>query len=163
MRINIGCGNKQIPGWLGVDVTPGPTVDIVSDVRTLPFDTGSVDEAMAIHVIEHFYQWEAPEVLREWLRVLKPGGTLILECPDLSKVLEYVFRTKVLDGRMFFYAIYGDPGWKDPLMTHKWGYIPDSLIALMTGIGLEGVHQEPALYHLKDLRDMRIMGTKPNH
>lgn len=39
---------------------------------------------LSVHVIEHFWRWEALDVLREWLRVLKPGGVMILECPNLA-------------------------------------------------------------------------------
>jgi ubiquinone/menaquinone biosynthesis C-methylase UbiE len=38
---------------------------------------------MALHIIEHFSFSEGQKVLNEWYRVLKPGGKLILETPDL--------------------------------------------------------------------------------
>jgi len=46
----------------------------------LPFDTGSLDFVYSSHLLEDFLDW-AP-VLKEWVRVLKPGGKLIVMVPD---------------------------------------------------------------------------------
>jgi hypothetical protein len=44
------------------------------------FQDGVLDYVFSSHLLEDFPDTEA--VLREWLRVLKPGGRLILYCPD---------------------------------------------------------------------------------
>ena len=50
------------------------------------FRDGTLDYIFSSHVLEDFQDTEA--VLREWWRVLKPGGKLIIFCPD-----EQVYRT----------------------------------------------------------------------
>jgi len=47
---------------------------------------------MAIHVIEHFWQWKVVSVLIEWVRVLKPAGKMILECPNLTSACKEFLR-----------------------------------------------------------------------
>jgi len=44
------------------------------------FRDGVLDFVYSSHLLEDFVDTEA--VLREWIRVLKPGGRLILFCPD---------------------------------------------------------------------------------
>ena len=39
---------------------------------------GPWDMIALIHGIEHFYSWEAPELLRQCWEILTPGGQLIL-------------------------------------------------------------------------------------
>jgi predicted SAM-dependent methyltransferase len=47
------------------------------------FVDGSVDEILSVHLIEHLARWDAPFGLGEWVRVLRPGGRLVIECPNL--------------------------------------------------------------------------------
>jgi len=56
---------------------------IVSDVlgKPLPLETGSMDAITCIHTIEHFPSSPRP-MLREMMRVLKPGGYFLLCAPN---------------------------------------------------------------------------------
>ncbi len=51
----------------------------VEDARKLSFDDHSFDRVIATHVLEHLVN--PHEILREWTRVIKPGGTLSLVLP----------------------------------------------------------------------------------
>lgn len=170
VRLNLGCGDKILPGYVNVDIAPvreGKSPDVLSDLRQLPFADGHADEVLSVHVIEHFYHWEAVEVLKEWVRVLKPGGTLILECPNLLTAAKNLVRQPHqgalpgLEGQGTMWVLYGDPAWKDPLMCHKWGYTPQSLGQLMQESGLVDVRRERAVFKLGEPRDMRVVGVKP--
>ncbi len=55
-------------------------VQLAADGRQLPCRDELLDFVYSSHLLEDFADTEA--VLREWLRVLKPGGRLILYCPD---------------------------------------------------------------------------------
>jgi SAM-dependent methyltransferase len=170
-RLNLGCGDKLLPGYINVDVAEsraGRRPDVLCDLRRLePFATDSVDEILSVHVIEHFWRWEAADVLREWLRVLKPGGMMILECPNLATACAELLKDPDRaagdgsEGQRTMWVFYGDPAWKDPLMCHRWGYTPRSLMRLMSEAGLENLRQEPAQFKLREPRDMRIVGEKP--
>ena len=58
------------------------------------------------------------------------------------------------------WVFYGDPQWQDPYMVHRWGYTPQSLRALLEGVGLTQVQQTPAQFKLREPRDMRVVGLK---
>ena len=160
IRLNIGCGRRVLDGWVNVDkAVRGSEPDIDADVRDLPFPDNYADEVMAIHLIEHFYVWEAPDVVSEWHRVLRPGGKIVLECPDLVKTVKHMYEGRG-EPHLTMWPLYGDPSHMDPLMCHKWGYTPDSLAKLLDYVGFKGIAEEPAQFHMKDVRDMRIVGYK---
>jgi SAM-dependent methyltransferase len=170
MKLNLGCGDKILPGYVNVDVAPsraGRKPDVLCDLHRLEgFADNSADEILAVHVVEHFWRWEVVDVLREWVRVLKPGGRLVLECPNLKSACEQFLANPELhagpgpEGQRSMWVLYGDPSWKDPLMVHRWGYTPQSLARVMAEAGLVDLRQEPAQFKLREPRDMRVVGTK---
>lgn len=170
LRLNLGCGDKILPGYVNVDVVEsraGMKPDVVCDLHDLvPFDDATVDEILCVHVIEHFWRWEVRDVLKEWMRVLKPGGRMILECPNLLTACRTFledparYSREDAEGQKTMWVFYGDPQWKDPLMIHRWGYTPESLAELLREVGLNDVRQEPAQFKLREPRDMRVVGVR---
>ena len=55
------------------------------------FNDGVLDYVYSSHLLEDFPETE--NVLREWLRVLKPGGYLVLYCPDESEYRRHCKQT----------------------------------------------------------------------
>lgn len=83
IRLNIGVGQQCYHGYTGLDIHPGPSVDIVYDMNDpLPFEDGTVDEILCVHTLEHIEQWKVPYVLKEWHRVLKHDGVAWGRVPD---------------------------------------------------------------------------------
>lgn len=175
VRLDLGSGHKHEKGWVGVDFAVErrrPTnkwgvseeqvplgSDVEADLRSLPFPDDYADEARAIHVIEHFYVWEAPKVLKEWVRVLKPGAELAIECPCLDKIIK-LFDVPNIPPHFTFWGLYGDPRLEDPVMTHRWCYTEGQMRKLMASAGLAEVRGEMPLFH-QPARDMRLVGIKP--
>ena len=170
-KLNLGCGDKLLEGYINVDVAPsrrGLEPDVLCDLHELsPFENESIDEILSVHVIEHFWRWEVIDILKEWRRVLKPGGQLILECPNLQSACERFLENPEEHakpneaGQQTMWVFYGDPAWKDPLMIHRWGYTPKSLASVLLEAGFVCTRQEPAQFKLKEPRDMRICAEKP--
>ena len=170
IKINLGCGDKILNNYINVDIINergGRQPDIVCDIRNLNiFESNYCDELLAIHIVEHFWRWEIKDILKEWLRVLKPGGKIIIECPNLLSACQELIDNPVqgskpdISGQKTMWVFYGDPSWKDPLMMHKWGYTPQSLAQLMHECGLKDIKQEKAQFKLREPRDMRITGIK---
>jgi SAM-dependent methyltransferase len=170
IRLNLGCGDKIPPGYINVDVVSeraGNKPDFVTDIRSLKSIPDSfAEEVLAVHVVEHFWRWEVLDVIKEWCRVLKPGGKMILECPNLRSACEEFLRNEELgalpgpEGQRTMWVFCGDPRWKDPLMLDRWVDTPKSLVRVMHEAGLVNLAQEPAQLKLREPRDMRITGWK---
>ena len=171
VKLNLGCGDKILQGYVNVDTVSsrsGRHPDFVADIRDLRKIKSSIaDEILAVHVIEHFYYWEVVPLLKSWRRLLKPGGKLILECPNLLYACQVILKNPAKfsqpgpAGQMSMWPLYGDPRWRDPLMCHKWAYTPDSLMAVLHEAGLMRAQQEPAQFKLREPRDMRITAINP--
>ncbi|HEV8479185.1 MAG TPA: methyltransferase domain-containing protein [Candidatus Eisenbacteria bacterium] len=73
---------------MNVDIVPSAATDIVTNVRELPMlADGTVDEIRLSAVYEHLYRPERLEAIREWHRVLRPGGMLhISYVPDFDVI-----------------------------------------------------------------------------
>lgn len=169
MRLNVGCGNKHIPGWTSVDAValPGRTrPDIIADCRSIPLSDGCADELMAIHLFEHLYLWEAEQALKEWHRLLKPGGALVLEMPDIIKsarnLLELTAQGSDKVDQLAMWGIYGDPRPKDHLMCHHWGWTFKTIAPVLGRNGFRDMVEKRTVFHAVGIgvRDFRIEAVK---
>jgi len=89
MKLHLGCGSRYIPGYIHIDVVNYPHIDHVATIDCLSFiSDDSVDVIYNCHVLEHFKRREVTRVLKEWHRVLKPGGVLRTSVPNFSSICE---------------------------------------------------------------------------
>lgn len=191
-RLHLGCGpGPQPDGWIHLDgswnawlaKTPGvrsvlgflklvPEEAIEhhwhSDIvvanlrRGLPFENGTFEAVYSSHVLEHLYEDEALNLLRESVRVLRPGGVLRMVVPDLQALaLGYLekkrapasvsgplpadwlnemlkFRTR---GRVRGFALHRLYSAVTDLHMHKWMYDAQSLASRMAAAGLRDVQE----------------------
>ncbi|RCU46702.1 class I SAM-dependent methyltransferase [Haloplanus salinus] len=72
-----------------------------ADMTAIPLADGSVDAVTAYHAVFHVPRESQPEVYREFVRVLRPGGRLLMTLPGGR--FETV-REGWMGGRMFFSA-----------------------------------------------------------
>jgi len=86
--VHLGCGDIVSPEFINVDLYRAPHVHYVRDVSDLSvFPDNHADLVYACHLLEHIDRENLTRVLREWNRVLKPGGTLRLSVPDFDKLI----------------------------------------------------------------------------
>ncbi len=108
LKLNIGCGPIQPPGWVNVDgsnrawlASKLPWLDgllvwigifpatefnrqtfFANLARRWPWRNESVDAIYGGEVLEHFTYQQGQRLLEECCRILKPGGVLRLRVPD---------------------------------------------------------------------------------
>jgi predicted SAM-dependent methyltransferase len=154
VRLHLGCGNKILRGYRNLDAFGNP--DEYADITDLKYE--NVDEIMAIHVFEHFWPEDALKILGNWHKALKAGGKLILEMPDLQKILEH-FKAPELNLTLTMFALYGGDRERRIENLHKWAWTFNSLKPLFEQAGFKDVVEKTAQYHWPT-RDFRIEGTK---
>lgn len=85
INLDIGCGDNKQPGFVGMDIRPGPAVDIVQDLEKFPWPLPDecVSLAVASHVVEHInpHGFTFVNFMNEVWRVLKPGGKFMIAVP----------------------------------------------------------------------------------
>jgi len=82
LKLNLGCGDMILDGYVNIDLYSS-YADVNHDVRFLGiYEDNTVDEIYASHIIEHFDFNEGIAALKEWWRVLKPLGRIVIEAPD---------------------------------------------------------------------------------
>lgn len=171
VRLHIGCGNRLFDGYINIDgeYLQGTAGVVIHDI-TKPFSLAdnSVDEILSVHVIEHIMRDKVQEMLKEWLRILKPGGFVAVEWPDFLKMCQEVSTNpKCLyhdaDRRVqkrTILGIFGDNlRYPEPVMWHKWGYSVDSLRYLFGSMGYSRTASEGNLYS-KTPNDSRVVAWK---
>jgi predicted SAM-dependent methyltransferase len=85
-RINIGSGHNPIIDGDNCDIAEGlPGLTFVCPMTAIPVADGTYDEVLSIHSIEHVPIPKAREALREWFRILKQGGKLHIDTPNIER------------------------------------------------------------------------------
>ena len=178
--LNVGCGQRAISilgsslpaeGWreLRLDIDPKVDPDIVASMTDMTLvPDGSVDAVWSSHNLEHLDPHEAPVALREFLRVLKPGGTLLLTVPDLQAVAKLVAEER-LDETLYesrqgpirpLDVVYGyGPALAagNRFMAHRSGYTPNLLGRLLQETGFEPV----AIWRRAQAYELQVKAFRP--
>ena len=108
LRLNLGCGNKRRPGFLGVDIGDFDAVDVRQDVLSYLRSLGdqTVQEVYSRHFLEHLEPAALQELLAHVDRVLVPGGRAHFIVPHFSNP--------------YFYS---DPTHRQPFGVHTFSYL----------------------------------------
>lgn len=88
VRLNLGCGNKSLAGFVGVDRFPCAAAQLLCDLEgRLPFADGSVDALHLDNVIEHVR--DIPALMRELARIARPGARVTILTPHFSALASW--------------------------------------------------------------------------
>jgi hypothetical protein len=168
--LNVCCGKRYRDNMVNIDVVAledRKPPDYLAPMNKIPLPDNCADELMCIHGWEHQHPWECEATLIEWTRLLKPGGQLTLEMPDVIKCAKNLLSGYTHSGKdpvqWSYWGLYGDPNTKDQYMMHKWGWEPRTLRALLTKHGLVNIREETTEWHPggREHRDFRMVSNKP--
>lgn len=129
-KIEIGGGERPIhPKYAQVDLKKLPHIKYNNDARILPFPSNTISDICACYSLNCLSKKEAEAALREWLRVLKPGGRLELYVPDIIEILK---KFMVSEDDVLLEEIYGISN--SELDIFKWGYSFRTLDILLSKV-----------------------------
>jgi predicted SAM-dependent methyltransferase len=155
LRLHLGCGKVRLEGFVNIDHRATSATDLECDILQLPFDDNTAARIETYHVIEHLGRHEAVRAVREWHRVLAPGGVLVIECPDFDTACcEYLNgRQERIDNIFGLQRFDGD--------SHRFGYNFPRLEGLLAECGFQSIVQQPPTdYHKEQEPCLRVEATK---
>lgn len=90
MKLNLGCGEKILDGYINYDKYPINDKVKYLDIEQLPlpFESNSIDEIYISHVIEHL-TIDKYAFIKELIRILKPNGKLIVKLPTWNPSINH--------------------------------------------------------------------------
>lgn len=151
--LHLGCGESRMEGAINIDVRPLPNIDVVADVRKLPYKDGEVDGIVNRNIIEHFGRAEIKPLLAEWSRVLKTGGFINIETVDVGKTMDKwreIPEENLLDG------ILGAQTY--PENFHKMLFTREILERFLTEAGMEV--KEVNQFEAREIPRIRVLAFK---
>jgi ubiquinone/menaquinone biosynthesis C-methylase UbiE len=165
MKLNLGCGNWKLPGYINCDLYD-PAADQKWDARIVPLPNDTVDEIYTSHLFEHFDYKEAFDVLAEWKRVLRPGGTVVIETPDFYASCKRFIQLHDAGNWGQVNEMYGhffSEPYVSPGQIHKFLYTPNQLTWTLETAGYTNIRQAPALRYIgREDICMKFLADKPN-
>lgn len=155
LTLHLGCGERRLADAVNIDLRNTVAVDVVCDITRLPYRAGSVQRIETYHVLEHLPRDRAVTALVHWHALLRPGGRLIIECPDFDRaVAEYLSGNHERLGNIFgLQRFAGD--------FHLWGWNALRLRTLLAETGFGNVEESiPQDYHAASEPCLRLEAAK---
>ena len=121
----------------------------------IPLPSACADVIFSSHLLEHLSRPDGEQMLREAWRVLKPGGRIRIDVPDLAKVIELYQageKRQALEG-LFAYS---DVGF---FARHRYMYDFDVLRDALERVGFRQVEQCP--FGVGRVPDLAILDNRP--
>ena len=140
IKLNLGAGGIEYPGYLSVDFYD-KRANILMDIQDLDFPDNSVTEILASHVFEHLNPYSVFKTLQNWNRVLKPGGKLVMEMPNIEELCRRFVTANKAQRYGILNAVYGsvnttNVGTPDQITSpHLFGWWPEALWDHLVGTG----------------------------
>ena len=84
VKLNLGCENEYIPGWINLDFDKSSKADVYWDLNQFPypFKDNTFDEILASCVLEHLD--DMPRTMKELYRIGKQNCMIYIETPHFS-------------------------------------------------------------------------------
>lgn len=153
IKLDVGCGNYKKDGYIGIDISDFPCVNIVRDIQKgLPFSDNTIDEIYCNHCLEHID--ELIFVMNEFCRVLKKESLLYVNVP-----LAYA-PVNLPSGDII--NMIGSGAFRDP--THKRFFTPETFFYWTKGYMENAEYGINSFFEIKDqniikeIRNSHCMG-----
>ena len=147
-RLELGCGDRPTPGYLHQDITalPGVTLDYTCPPWEIPLPDASLDEVLALGLVEHLRFAEVRATLARVSALLVPGGSFLFDVPDMRVWSEYLYHVThgqpelvPFEPEHVWSTIYGWQRW--PGDEHKSGWTREGILDAVRNAGFTD-HEE---------------------
>ncbi len=174
MKLHLGCGTTYLEGWINIDIDMSEfyKVDLKLDIRqSFPYKDNSIDFIYNEHLIEHLTDYEGVSLLKECLRVIKPGGIVRVATFDLDDMIKnaqsnnptWKFDLGILNGYFsyiqtraeYFNVVFYSWG-------HKWLYNTEELRRRFKEAGFSITNMKSCKVSESEHEELKNLETRPN-
>jgi len=141
-KLNLGCGEDIREGYINADIRKLKGVDVQVDMeKPLPWPNDYFDEVLMKDSLEHVSWRKVKELIKEVHRILKKGGKLFIQTPDLEVIAQQIilvpdFKYNELEGfEAISFWVYGAQDY--PENSHKAGFTKPALKKLLEENGFK--------------------------
>lgn len=165
-KLEIGCGYRPTAGYIHNDVNAFEGVDLVGNPWEIDFSSDSLEEVLALGLVEHLTYKQATETFKNVHRMLAPGGAFLFDVPDIPVWCQYVVdyfagRSCPFTIEHLFSTLYGWQRW--PGDEHKSGWWRASLEKELRNCGFHEFSFGVQLFIEKGLMRNRFMRPHDAH
>ena len=171
IKLHLGCGGMKWRDFVNVDLNPakegetdssrnGCVADVFADMRDLGLPNDSVSEIFTSHTIDHFTRWAAIDMFKDWYRMLKPSGFVIMEAADFRRCVLWLFHPIARKRQLARTQFYGNQWDRIDYETHRYLWSSRELRGELLKLGFRNVVISHKTETHHPGRDMRITATK---
>jgi predicted SAM-dependent methyltransferase len=156
--LNVGCGGNIFENFINLDYQWRPNLDLCWDItRGIPLDDNSLAGIFTEHCLEHIPYAQVCEVLKDFGRMLRSGGTLRIVVPDAELYVDIYERQKAGEKIDFPNGSHSDNALGEdvtPMMIvnrvfrdygHQFAYDYKTLEVMLKRVGFVDIRQETFL------------------
>ena len=85
-KVNMCCGDRNIPGYVGIDMATSADICLDLSKKDLPFRDGSLEAVVCMSAINYFSRPRAQQLIREVHRVLAKQGVARFGVQDMQSL-----------------------------------------------------------------------------
>ena len=168
LKLHLGCGSVYLKNYVNIDVSSDSVADVVSDFRDIYklYPSNSVSEILLVHSISYLRLWEALDFFDVCFHLLKEGGQLVLEFPDIEKCASSIVGSKD-DYAGYIEAVRGIYAFdleqikrKEKFFTYAFGWSAWHMRQELLKAGFKNVVCTDGGMHEHKWRDTRAEATK---
>lgn len=168
LKLHLGCGDVYLNDYVNIDLSSDSVADVISDFQNIYrlYPENSVSEILMVHSISYLRLWEAIDFFKECHYILKEGGQLILEFPDIEKCASVIVKSKndypnYIEAVRSFYAFdMGQIKNKESFYTYRFGWSSWHIEQELKNIGFKNIVYTDGLLHNQNWRDTHVEATK---
>ncbi len=162
-KLEIGCGERPIPGYLHQDITSieGVELDFTCNPWEISLKEGSLSEVIALGVMEHLRYEDFKKTVKHMYKLLKKGGAFLFDVPDMRVWSEYLYNVthgmpekNPFSPHHIWATIYGWRRWLGD--EHKSGWTKEDVIKILKEIGFNNIEKGIQIFTSKGIKRDRF-------